>query len=232
MCRTPDAESALRRQPRRRLEPDQATHERSGLANSKCFVNEDLYLEMRALALNDYWRDHGRGKARRLVPSFLINDLRRMWLTMLVDFEHFYPKEVWSGRPMSGTTRRIAGLKLGLPQQLGCYTPILGLLERSTSAGLERSDAEAVLNMTTRQRLDMLADSSDKTIAAAATVLRELYGQYLAFSWCNKDDMADRVDTPDWYTIKAHFNRAHNLILLMLWTYNARIPEVARFALV
>ena len=86
--------------------------------------------------------------------------------------------------------------------------------------------------MTTRQRLDFLAGSSDETIAAAAKALRELYGQYLAFNWCDKEEMIERVKAPDYRRIKAHFNSASTLILQMLWTYNARIPEITRFALV
>jgi hypothetical protein len=202
------------------------------LANSKCFANEDLYHALRARMLDEYWRDEG-GSRRPLVPDFLINDLRRLWLTMLIDYEHFYPKErLADGRRVSNSNRRIAGFKLGVAQKLGCFTPILAILERSAADGLVRTDAEAVLDMTTWQRLNLLADSSDPGIASAAVALRELYGQYLAFSNCNKQEMADRVNGADGVRAKRHFDKASTLILAMLWTYHARIPDVARFALV
>ena len=202
------------------------------MANSKCFFNEGLFHEMRSLATENYWRDHV-GKRRRLRPTFLINDLRRMWLTMLVDYERFYPKDEVRGRRVSGPDRKIAGLKLTMPQQLGCYTPILAMLERSTNDGLLRTEAQAVLDMTTRERLDLLANSDDRQIAESAQALRDLYGQYLAFSWCTKEQMEDRVSVERyWPEIKAHFSKAHTLILVMLWSYHAKVPDVARLVLV
>lgn len=202
------------------------------LANSKCFWNEDLYAEMQDRAMRDYWRDHVGSASRPLRPTFLINDLRRLWLTQLVDFEHFFQKDNVDGRWVSGTRRRIAGLKLAVPQQLGCYTPILGILERCGEDGLRRADAEQVLRMTTQQRLIELGVSDDADIARAAPALRELYGQYLKFSWCEYADMSERVNTRDWPEIKAHFNNAARLILAMLWRYQSRVPEIARYALV
>lgn len=221
---------------RRDLQPDVASRLTTArallLANSKCLVNPELYAEMRRLAMDDYWEEEISDR-KPLKPTFLINDLRRLWLTNLIDFEHFYPKDpVNGGGLISSPYRQIAFLKLGLPQKLGCYTPILGLLERCEPTGLRRAAAQEVLDMTTRQRLDFLAGSSDETIAAAAKALRELYGQYLAFNWCDKEEMIERVKAPDYRRIKAHFNSASTLILQMLWTYNARIPEITRFALV
>jgi hypothetical protein len=202
------------------------------LANSRCFLNEPLYLEMRQRALDDYWRDGAGMPQQPLRPLFLFNDLRRVWLTMRVNFEHDFAKKPIGSRFDAWDLRRIAELKLHTVQQLGLWTPILGMLERSTDDGLLRKDAEEVLDMTTRQRLDELTESRNRTVAQAAAGVRDLYGQYLGYSWCGKDVMCERANAEDWGLVESHFKQIDRLVLSMLIAYADEKPTITTAALI
>lgn len=150
------------------------------LLNSMCLLNMAGYDRARSDILRLYWRDCP-DENRPYVPLFLLNDIRRHWLTMCLNFEQKTPPQrVGMYDSRSDGKRRVGNLKLRATRLLDCYTPILGLLHVSDTNGVTRVDAMRVFNETPLERLrDIAADSSGEASELAIHII-EFYSAYLA----------------------------------------------------
>lgn len=169
------------------------------LLNSLPLINPDAYARAREEILRLYWRDH-QDPGTPYLPIFLLNDLRRHWLTMCLNFEQKNPPtQVEKYGSVSGGRRRIGNLKLRAARLLGCYTPILALLAESTDEGITRHAAEQVFLMKPLERLRRIHFKCSGEASELSGSIIELYGQYLILMRETEDELDKKLSGSDNY---------------------------------
>lgn len=175
------------------------------ILNSRSLINPDAYQKARSAALNRlYWRDCPDPDEPYL-PVFLINDIRRLWQTMCLNFEFNNPPQVVDEfRSASPVERRVGNIKLRAARLLACYTPIIGLLHCSEEQGVTRRQAAEVFGRTPIARLEHVAASATNKKATRLTEeILDLYEKYLVFTNCTKEEFKRKVSNDKlWSRIK------------------------------
>jgi hypothetical protein len=167
------------------------------LLNSICLVNPAGYSKARDEILRLYWRDC-LDENRPYIPLFLINDIRRHWLTMCLNFEqNTPPQKVGKYDSRSDGRRRIGNLKLRATRLIDCYTPILGFLHTSNPEGVTRLDAAHVLRQTPLERLRDIARESSKEASTLAVGVIECYSAYLQLMRETEDVLELKLSNDD-----------------------------------
>ena len=166
------------------------------LINSRPLTNPDAYERAWKTVLDRYWAPQDPEADFR--PVMLLNDIRRWWGVLCLNFERFNPFTVvdeYTAR--TSTERRVANLKLRFARVMAAYTPIVGLLDISRPDGLiSRQECEDVLRRSPVRRLEELTGTAGNVSEAAAIVL-EAYDQYLAFMNKSKSDLFRAVRRDD-----------------------------------
>jgi len=146
------------------------------LLNSKPILNDRAYERARTAVLDRYWQSADRSKSR--LPIMLINDIRRWWGVLGLNFEKYYTKAPIGNTGNYGTTpeREYANLKLRYARLLACYSPILLLLHRSDDEGVKRDHAEEILSWTPIERLTALYDAVPTNIDIRTLIERVMRG--------------------------------------------------------
>src|SRR5205807_2008244 len=93
------------------------------LLESRPLLAEDIYSESIELVVDSYWRDFARHE-KDFMPSFLANDILRLWRTFCVNYEARTKSEDVSQR----AKRRLKNFKLKHSRLLTCYSGIVYLL--------------------------------------------------------------------------------------------------------
>ncbi|KIC57931.1 nucleotidyltransferase domain-containing protein [Microbacterium hominis] len=150
------------------------------LINSRSLWNQEAYVEARQRILDAYWKLQ-ESKAD-FHPILLMNDLRRWWSVLCLNFERYNKRQVvddYSAK--SPASRRIANLKLRYARMIAAFTPILLLIDGSDELGrVSRESVESILSASPVERLEALErDGRDaRTRELAGTVL-DRYDSYL-----------------------------------------------------
>ncbi len=144
------------------------------LINSRPLVNGDQYQLAREEVLHAYWR-RAESPDKEFFPVYLLNDLRRWWHYLLLNFERDNPPAQESDNPKVAakrrSDRRIANLKLRYARLLGAYTPIVGVLAASKAKGITVEQMREVLDATPTGRLDHIRREQQGTASALAHAL-------------------------------------------------------------
>lgn len=173
------------------------------LMNSRPLVNHKSYVAARERVLDSYWRQEP-DVTKPFFPVFLINDIKRWWDIVLLNFEFHNPPAAASDNSDVGerlrSNRRINNLKLRYARLLAAWTPILGLLYISGEAGIARREVLPIFDETPMGRLQLLAAAHGRVAEVASDVIRQ-YDDYLTFMDCSKDELARKVLRDDWSTV-------------------------------
>lgn len=152
------------------------------LINSRPLLNVSAYESARESVLDRYWRTNDPAKS--MYPIMLMNDIRRWWGVLGLNFEMYTPRTPTqdSGVYTTNAKREEQNLKLRYARMLACYSVLLSLIFVSDEHGVRRSDAELVLELTPIERLTYIAARVDNThIERLIDAVLRAYDEYLEF---------------------------------------------------
>ena len=183
------------------------------LLNSRPLINEEGYDLARDLVIDTYWRQEPNPETP-FFPVFLVNDIKRWWSVVLLNFEFHNPpvraSDVEEESTKRRAQRRVNNLKLRYARLLAAWTPIIEILGASNDDGLPRSGLKPILNRTPVERLKSIRTLGGH-IAPIATDILEQYDEYLGLMDATKEKLMERVLADDWSTVKSNaygFGRA------------------------
>lgn len=151
------------------------------LLESRPLLGCDIYDRLLNDVVSAYFRDYP-GNESSFVPSFLINDILRLWRTFCVNYEF--------SRKKGGDDIKIKNLKLKFSRMMTCYSGILYLLSIHAKVGsVSPADVKAMVALTPTERLEGLRQESCLTGTQAQPVFAELirvvlseYSHFLALT--------------------------------------------------
>jgi hypothetical protein len=118
------------------------------LLESRPLLGRDIYGRLLDDVVHAYFRDYPDNK-KNFVPSFLINDILRLWRTFCVNYEF--------SRNKGSDDIKIKNLKLKFSRMLTCYSGIMYLLSIHVAAGtVSPQDVRAMVALTPTGRLQHL----------------------------------------------------------------------------
>lgn len=167
------------------------------LLESKPLLGEAIYNKAIELAVAAYFRDYENNK-NNFVPSFLFNDILRMWRTFCVNYE-FYRKE--------GDSRdKIKALKLKFSRMLTCYSGVIYLLAVYAKQNtLHPEDVHSMVKISPTERLEAIAADPFWSAAAvpaglvaAVTTALKGYSEFLELSHNPKAGAEYKKDEEGW----------------------------------
>lgn len=206
------------------------------LINSLPMINRPVYDDLRSRSIDAYWSTVDSGGQLRMVPHdkphkplMFMNDLRRWWLSVALNFErnhsHRAVSEKARARSEGGledplddpvVERRIANLKLRHARSLAVFTVLATLLAAQRSDGVTRADFDEALSLTPVQRLTAIREKSPDVQDTIDRIL-DMYASYLEFLSGNKTDLALRVQKDQEYKpMKQQSYRFHREICELL----------------
>jgi hypothetical protein len=177
------------------------------LLNSRPLVNEPAYNAAIESMLDKYWKP-GLESHEPHRPVYLLNDIRRWWNELLLNFELHSPPPGPSDATEEQKAhrladRRIANLKLRYARLLAAHTPILSLLHKEELGGVTRDQVREVMRDPPITRLYRIYDGCNKhqTKDRLEQIIR-MYDDYLLFMNEHKDELRAKVLRDDWHQRK------------------------------
>jgi len=145
------------------------------LLESRSLIGEEVYKEAVGQVIESYWRDYERHKDD-FVPSFLVNDILRLWRTFCVNYE----ARTKSADEIQRAKRRSKNFRLKHSRLLTCYSGIVYLLGVSVlKKTVSQEDAVAMTGMTPTERLEWVA--REKRFAAGHKSVQQILDLYSKF---------------------------------------------------
>ncbi len=146
------------------------------LLESRPVLGSDVYNRTIDSVVEAYWRDYDDHKSE-FIPTFLANDILRLWRTFCVNYEASTSSEPAERK----AKRKLKNYKLRHSRLLTCYSALLYLLEIFVAQGTVRpEDAVSMARMSPTERLDWLISERGISQKARKTV-RELLAHYEKF---------------------------------------------------
>jgi Nucleotidyltransferase domain len=122
------------------------------LLESHPLLEDKVYDESLSDVIAEYWRDY-EDRKDSFIPSFLVNDILRLWRTFCVNYE----ARTKTSPPEKKALRRVKNYKLKHSRMLTCYSIILELLAvHRISNTVHPSDFLLAVKRTPTQRLSHL----------------------------------------------------------------------------
>lgn len=164
------------------------------LLESQVLIGQEIYDKTIQNVISKYFRDF-EGHEANFLPSFLFNDILRMWRTFCVNYE-FYRRE-------GDSRNKIKNLKLKFSRMLTCYSAIIYLLAVYTKNNTVRpNDVREMIAITPTVRLEQVADSGfwgeGKDCSVILQMVEEAlnsYSQFLELTHQEKKRAAKEYDT-------------------------------------
>jgi hypothetical protein len=183
------------------------------LLESRPLLGRDIYDRLIDDVVKAYFRDFV-GNEGKFVPSFLINDILRLWRTFCVNYEF--------SRKKGGDDIKIKNLKLKFSRMLTCYSAIMYLLSIHVGSGtVSPEDVKRMVALTPTERLEHLRKKNCLADAADAHMFMEHidkalmeYSHFLELTHEPKDKVlaAYQKDAEEWkqssYNFGLHFAEA------------------------
>lgn len=145
------------------------------LLESKPLIGSATYRKAIELVIEKYFRDYA-GHENEFVPSFLFNDIIRMWRTFCVNYE-FHRKE-------GDSRNKIKNLKLKFSRMLTCYSGIVYLMAvYARDDRVQPDDVRAMISISPTERLEAItAVSFGFTGEVAATLQKTVDNALTGYS--------------------------------------------------
>lgn len=135
------------------------------LLESKPLIGNATYHKTIDLVIDKYFRDYV-GHESEFVPSFLFNDIIRMWRTFCVNYE-FNRKE-------GDSRNKIKNLKLKFSRMLTCYSGIVYLMAvYARDERVQPGDVRAMIGISPTERLEAITAADFGFTGDIADTLRE-----------------------------------------------------------
>lgn len=186
------------------------------LLNSVPLLNPEAYQRARRQVLDSYWQAQAATNDFR--PVMLINDIRRWWGVLCLNFERYNkPVVIDAYTAHSGSTRRLANLKLRYARLMAAYSPLLSLVAQSNPDGtLSRANVERLVTLTPIGRLEQIEDDVNQTsdARALASAVLDRYNAYLEVMNDSKENLLGTFSNDkNWHPIKANAYLFHDDIV-------------------
>jgi predicted nucleotidyltransferase len=135
------------------------------LLESKPLIGNATYRKTINLVVEKYFRDYA-GHENEFIPSFLFNDIIRMWRTFCVNYE-FYRKD-------GDSRNKIKNLKLKFSRMLTCYSGIVYLMAvYARDDRVQPDDVRAMVAISPTERLEAIAADDFGTTGEIAATLKK-----------------------------------------------------------
>lgn len=203
------------------------------LLESRPLIDESLYYKLIDNVVCSYFKDY-IGNKSHFMPSFLINDIIRLWRTFCVNYEF--------SRKKGGDDIKIKNLKLKFSRMLTCYSAIAYILSIHVSNGaVSPPDIKEMVALTPIERLERLQkvnclQGDDKRIAFSACIDNVLdeYSRFLKLAHQSKSDAiaAYQRDASDWKKSSYRFGQYFAEALTMLGTAPGEVSGMYRMILI
>ena len=177
------------------------------LLESRPVLGSEVYDRIIDSVVAAYWRDYKNHK-RDFIPTFLANDILRLWRTFCVNYEASTSPEPAREK----AKRKLKNYKLRHSRLLTCYSALLYLLATFvTQRTVHPEDAVSMARLSPTERLDWLVANKDLTDEARKTVsqLLEHYERFLQATDHPKSDLIDTFLDPE--QGREHFRLAGKL---------------------
>jgi hypothetical protein len=190
------------------------------LIESSPLIGESAYEQLTRSVIDAYWKDYA-GKESVFMPSFLVNDILRMWRTFCVNYEAGKPPESDEDR----AKRKLKNYKLKHSRMLSCYSALMFLLFAYKDAGTVSPDtALEMVSLTPTQRLEWLLGKSEcKAAHADVEKIIATYEGFLQQTDAPKDDLVNKFkgDTKQFFEGARSFGNSVFSVLQTLGADNA-----------
>lgn len=203
------------------------------LLESRPLLGRDIYDLLLSDVVHAYFRDYS-GNEKNFVPSFLINDILRLWRTFCVNYEF--------SRKKGGDDIKIKNLKLKFSRMLTCYSGILYLLSIHVAAGtVSPQDVKAMVALTPTGRLQHLRNENclaDPNVRRAfAGLIDGILGEYSHFLGLTHQSKAEvlaayKEQADDWKQSSYRFGQQFAEALAMLGMSKGRFDGLYRMILI
>jgi hypothetical protein len=161
------------------------------LLESRPVMGQSVYDKAVDTVLTAYFRDHA-DHASSFEPTFLVNDILRLWRTFCVNYEN----RTSDTDEIAKAKRKLKHFKLSHSRLLTCYSGIAALLhayERNDTVSPE--DVRSIVRMTPTERIAKLAEDRRGSHDKANAVL-EAYESFLDVTQADESTLQLRFREP------------------------------------
>lgn len=200
---------------------------------SKILIGDDVYNKLIDDVVDAYFIDY-KSNNEAFLPSFLINDVLRMWRTFCVNYEF--------SRRKDENDARIKNLKLKYSRMITCYSAIIYLLSIFARSGSVRpEDVKAMVALTPTQRLAEVQSShwelrlSDgQKFGVLMQSVTDHYSEFLSRIHVSKDQLRVnfRQNEAQWKSESYDFGRMFAKALSELGDYNDNARKLYRIIVI
>ncbi|MEG8057051.1 hypothetical protein QP150_10180 [Sphingomonas sp. 22L2VL55-3] len=173
------------------------------------------------------------GNENNFVPSFLVNDILRLWRTFCVNYEF--------SRKKGSDDIKLKNLKLKFSRMLTCYSAVIHLLAIHVAKGcVTPDDVRAMVGLTPVERLEQLQAGSALTTdlhQSLALLIEQVlveYSNFLAFTHQPKDEAvaAYPAEAAQWKDASYRFGQRFAEALAMLGAAPEKFNKLYRMILI
>lgn len=203
------------------------------LLESRPLLEFDLYDRLLNEVIDAYFKDFP-GNETRFVPSFLVNDILRLWRTFCVNYEF--------SRKKGGDDIKIKNLKLKFSRIMTCYSAIMHLLSIHVEKGtVSPTDVKAMVALTPVQRLErlqnincLIGNEARTAFSALVDQVLDEYSNFLKLTHRSKQDVLDayKRDADAWKQASYRFGQRLAEALAMLGTSRGGFDGLYRMILI
>lgn len=142
------------------------------LLESKPLIGDEIYRKTIDRVIEKYFRDYSSHDGE-FVPSFLFNDIIRMWRTFCVNYEF--------NRKDGDSRNKIKNLKLKFSRMLTCYSGIVYLMAIYAREGrVQPDDVRAMIAISPTERLEAITAIDFGVTGKIAAELKQAVNDALA----------------------------------------------------
>lgn len=163
------------------------------LLESRALFNVTAYELAKEQILDRYWS--GRPVDERFLPIMLVNDIRRWWGAVGLNFEEKH-RPTPSATAEKKAERALANLKLRYTRLLSVYSSLAALVWVSDEKGLLRADLEAVLAMTPVERIALIVGGSEDDVAQMGLEILRRYDKAMVVLGSEKSGLIRDLQDP------------------------------------
>lgn len=191
------------------------------LLNGVPLINQAFHDKAFDQVLDSYWRQVPE-PSTPFRPVYLLNDIRRWWLELCLNFEKHNPpvaSDSTSVDRISDTqaSRRLNNLKLRFARVLGPFSALMCMLFEADHDGITKAVCKNILTATPIERLMHLRRNGPEDLSEAVESLIRDYDRYLDMIRTPKPELLDLVKSSAWPEIKdsayAFGDSVHSLLL-------------------
>lgn len=203
------------------------------LLESRSLLGQEMYLRLLRKVIDAYFQDYV-GNESSFIPSFLINDILRLWRTFCVNYEF--------ARKKGSDDIKIKNLKLKFSRMLTCYSAIVYLLSVfGRGHTVSPDDVMLMASLTPVERLEYIQQNNYLGTGAEKLALFQCidcildeYSKFLELVHRPKSEVlsAYKSDAAEWKRSSYAFGQYFAEAIVRLGTAEGRFNGLYRMILI